>query len=129
MNPQMASALREVDWQNRAINRAIAAGWTVMHVRPTTPGRDTRRRTTATSVSGWPDLVLIHPVHGLAFVELKRVGGRLNPAQKALLPLLDEARTAEGRPDTVLVLNPLDEPLLLAGLETGIWTGNEQGDR
>ena len=37
-----------------------------LHVRPTLPGQQSRRRTTATSVSGWPDLVLIHPDRGLA---------------------------------------------------------------
>ena len=66
MHPGVARALRESEWQQRVVNHCIGTGWIAMHVRPTLPGQQSRRRTTATSVSGWPDLVLIHPDRGLA---------------------------------------------------------------
>lgn len=41
--------------------------------------------------AGFPDLVLVHPKHGIVFVELKTRKGRLRPKQQEALEAIDAA--------------------------------------
>ncbi len=72
----------EAELQQQVVELARIAGWRVMHVRRSI-GKG-RRWTTATSVVGWPDLVLWRPGQFLA-VELKTDTGMLTVEQAAVL--------------------------------------------
>ena len=111
--------LSEAQWQCRVTDLAEALGWTVVHVRRTPTGRTTTKWTTATSIAGWPDLVLIHRHHGIAFSELKRDRGRVSAVQTGFLAVLDAAMCAMGCPDRVHVWRPADEPAVEEFLRHG----------
>lgn len=76
----------EVDPPNEKVFQAIAErlfrshDWLVFHT------YDARR-----SEPGFPDLVCVHPKHGVVFAELKMPDGRLSDAQKRWLTALDRA--------------------------------------
>jgi hypothetical protein len=72
--------VREKAWQAQVIELALLYGWFVYHT------YDSRR-----SQPGWPDLVLARPTTGeLIFVELKTDVGRLSPAQRSWLRVLED---------------------------------------
>lgn len=72
----------EAEFQAAVIDLARLAGWRVMHVRPSR-GR-AGAWTTATSISGWPDLVILG--HGrVLFCELKAQRGRVTHEQSQLI--------------------------------------------
>lgn len=72
--------MREKEWQAQVIELAVLYGWFVYHT------FDSRR-----SNAGWPDLVLCRPTTGeLIFVELKTDVGRLSPAQRSWLRVLED---------------------------------------
>ena len=81
----------EADFQADVLTLAARCRWQAMHVRrtPAAGGRPARRGawTTATSIKGWPDLVLYHPASGTGplYRELKSDTGRLTPDQKQVL--------------------------------------------
>jgi hypothetical protein len=72
--------VREKAWQQQVIELALLYGWFIYHT------YDSRR-----SQPGWPDLVLARPTTGeLIFVELKTDVGRLSPAQRSWLRVLED---------------------------------------
>lgn len=72
--------MREKAWQQQVIELALLYGWFIYHT------FDSRR-----SQPGWPDLVLARPTSGeLLFVELKTDVGRLSPAQRSWLRVLED---------------------------------------
>lgn len=72
--------LTEAQWQAQVIELAERYGWFVYHT------YDSRR-----SHAGWPDLVLARPSTGeLLYVELKTDKGRVSPAQRTWLRVLED---------------------------------------
>jgi hypothetical protein len=43
------------------------------------------------SEAGWPDLVAVHPAHGIVFLEVKTDAGRVTAAQESWLDALEAA--------------------------------------
>ncbi len=85
----------EAQWQATVIIAAQLLGWTCYHT------FDSRR-----SAHGFPDLVLVHPVHGVRWLELKSEKGKTTPAQDRWIALLQEAGERAG------VYRPSDWPLV-----------------
>jgi len=76
--------MSEADWQAQVVQLAGMLGWRHCHTRRSI-GRG-RKWTTATSVIGWPDLVLWHEQQQrLLFIELKATAGRLADTQREVL--------------------------------------------
>lgn len=95
----------EASFQQQIIDAAHYAGWLVYHT------YDSRR-----SAPGFPDLVLAHVERGVAFLELKKQGGRPTDEQKHWIETLTKA----GHRATVLWPEDLD--WLLKFLNGGPWT-------
>lgn len=72
--------MTEAAFQNSIVAAAQAAGWLVYHT------HNSQR-----SQPGFPDLVLVHPEHGLRFAECKAVNGILRPEQVVWHEALAEA--------------------------------------
>lgn len=83
--------MTESEFQSAVIEFARMRGWMVMH----TKAAQIRPGVWATPLQGnpgFPDLVLVRPVHGdVVFVELKKDGGRLSIGQKAWITALKAA--------------------------------------
>lgn len=92
--------ITEAAWQATIVAAAHATGWLVNHTRRSIGAKG--KWVTATSVTGWPDLELAHPKHGIIYAELKRENGYLTDAQAVVL---DKLRQAGGR---VFVWRPSD---------------------
>lgn len=107
--------MTEAEWQQQFLDLAHAYGWRHMHVRRSI-GKG-RRWTTATNVTGWPDLTLWHErQQRVLFVELKSADGQPSPEQVEVLASL--ARAVPGgahlfRPDDLEAARSL-----LAGVRT-----------
>jgi len=76
----LASFVTEAEFQAAILEMAQRLGWLCYHV------YDSRR-----SVPGFPDIVAVHPVHGVVFLELKTVKGRVRPEQKRWVDMLNTA--------------------------------------
>ncbi len=76
----VAEGMPEGKLQAAIIGAAQRLGWLVYHT------HDSRR-----SQAGFPDLVLVHPSHGVLFRELKTETGRLTAAQKTWIDTLTVA--------------------------------------
>jgi hypothetical protein len=83
-----APAVTETAFQAQVVELARICGWRCNHIRRSI-GKG-RRWTTATSVVGWPDLMLYRPGQFLA-VELKTDTGKLTADQSKVL---DDLRAA-----------------------------------
>lgn len=94
--------LTEAQWQQQVIDLAHALQWKHLHVRRSI-GKG-RKWTTATNVSGWPDLYLWHDRHGFAALELKSETGEATPEQLDVLAQLERAGAR------VMVARPSDLP-------------------
>jgi hypothetical protein len=82
--------MTEEDFQAQVVQLAGLLGWRHMHVRRSI-GKG-RRWTTATNVTGWPDLTLWSARHNrLIFVELKSEHGRVSDDQAEVLASLRAA--------------------------------------
>jgi hypothetical protein len=81
-------AISEASFQDAVVELAETCGWRVMHVRRSRVRGD--RWATATSVTGWPDCVILGHNRAL-FVELKSQRGRVSDEQSALLAELRDA--------------------------------------
>jgi len=81
--------MAEAVYQSKLKKALEAQGWTVLKLSKLT-------------VNGYPDLLLLHPVRGVAFVEVKGKGGRLSKLQEYRINSL----TAQGF--TALVSAPDD---------------------
>lgn len=85
-----AAAMLESEWQQQVIDLCNALQWKHCHVRKTIGRKG--RWTTATSVVGWPDLVLWHEgQQRLVFVELKTDTGIVSAEQAVVLASLRAA--------------------------------------
>ena len=85
--------LREKDFQRSVIEYAKMMGWRVYH----TPPALTRSGKWITPVQGdvgFPDLILCRPPR-LIIVELKRIGGKISPAQREWLSALQACTGVE----------------------------------
>lgn len=96
-----------------ALKQARARGWLGGHL---SNMRVVRRQVGVFAIpdkdaAGFPDLVLVHPLHGLAWIELKMPNGRLKPEQIVWLRAL---RAAGQR---VFVFYPHEQDDLLAVLD------------
>ena len=84
--------MTERDFQKAVIGLARVCGWKVAHFHDSRlqirPGVFVGDRDAA----GFPDLVLCHPKHGVAFVELKADKGRLRSEQHVWIGALHVAR-------------------------------------
>jgi hypothetical protein len=74
--------LTEEDFQVEVIQTAHASGWKAAHFRPALTARGFRTPVTGDG-AGFPDLVLVHPRHGVIFVELKTERGTISAEQLA----------------------------------------------
>jgi hypothetical protein len=92
---------REKDFQRAVIDLARLTGWRVHHTRPALTRRG-RWLTPIQGDAGFPDLVLVRAGR-VIFAELKRVGGKPTPAQRAWLEALQAC----------------------AGVEVYLWTPND----
>lgn len=72
--------LSEKQWQAQIVAEAKRFGWLVYH-----------SWTSLNSAKGFPDLVLVHPRHGVVFAELKTATGRVTADQQRWLDLLSMA--------------------------------------
>lgn len=79
------AGLSEEQFQAQVVQVAKSLGWMVYHT------FDSRR-----SASGFPDLVLVHPVQGVLFRELKTVRGVVSAAQRRWLVSLVAAGADAG---------------------------------
>jgi hypothetical protein len=75
----------ERDFQRRVMHLAAVTGWTAFHFndsrRQVRPGVFVGDRDSA----GFPDLILVHPLHGVAFAELKAERGRVSDKQREVI--------------------------------------------
>src|SRR5690606_3850898 len=76
----LAAAMSEAELQDAIVAAARLHGWATYHT------RDSRG-----SDRGFPDLVLVHPRHGVYFAELKSASGRVTADQRAWLDQLRRA--------------------------------------
>ena len=95
-----ALSCSEAAFTDLVVETARRFGWLVSHPRParTKDGW----RTAVQGDAGYPDLTMVHRVHGVVFAELKMARGRLAPAQDAWIT---ELRAAGA---TVFVWRPAD---------------------
>lgn len=70
----------EKAFQRQVENMATLHGWWTWH------DEDSRRNT-----AGLPDLICIHPRHGVVWIELKTEKGKVRDAQRDILLLLRKA--------------------------------------
>lgn len=83
----MAAKISEADFQRQVIELAEICGWRVLHIRKSIKGAK-GGWTTTTSISGWPDLMIMRPPDGLIFAELKVKPNRTSDSQDEVLAYL-----------------------------------------
>lgn len=76
----LAELVSEQSFHHAVTEMAERLGWLTFH------DNDSRRND-----PGFPDLLCIHPDHGLIWLELKTVRGRLRPIQRQWIDLLQMA--------------------------------------
>jgi hypothetical protein len=69
--------IAERQFQDTVVQMAGLLGWLVFH------DQDSRR-----NVAGFPDLVLVHPEHGVLWLELKTMVGRVRADQRIWIDAL-----------------------------------------
>jgi hypothetical protein len=85
-----ARNMTEAQLQTAVMRLARALGWLTYHT-----------QFSIRSVPGFPDLLMVHPQHGLVALELKTSRGRVGPAQQDWI-------TALGRHIYARVIRPSD---------------------
>ena len=93
-------------WQAQVVELARILGWQYLHVRRSI-GKG-RKWATTTNVIGWPDLLLWHPKHGFAAIELKVGRNRVTAEQVEVLRSLERAGAR------ILVAYPSELPAVQA---------------
>lgn len=96
--------MTEAEFQQQVIDAAHLFGWQHLHIRRTI-GRK-RQWVTSTNLIGWPDLLLWHPKHGFAALELKVRPNKATVEQVDVLGSLAAAGAA------ALVVYPEDWPMV-----------------
>lgn len=91
------------EFQAKVIELAHSLGWAHLHVRRAQRGDGVW--TTATNLSGWPDLLFWAPARGFVAIELKVGRDKPRPAQLAVLSSLEAA----GARTMVAYPNQMDE--------------------
>jgi hypothetical protein len=71
----------EESFLGQVLEYARLFGWRCFHARPAETARGVRTAVQGDGV-GFPDLVLVHPHHGVLVAELKREAGKLKPEQE-----------------------------------------------
>lgn len=96
-----ALAITETEWQTQVVELAHLLRWQHLHVRRSI-GKGRSWQTT-TNIVGFPDLLLWHPQHGFAALELKSETGKATDEQVAVLASLAAAgaRTMIARPSDI----------------------------
>jgi hypothetical protein len=61
--------MAEKDYQRKLKAEAESNGWTVIKL-------------VRATVNGYPDLICLHPIRGVLFIEVKDVGGKLSKLQE-----------------------------------------------
>jgi hypothetical protein len=112
MTAASAPPITEKEWQEQVVHLASIFGWDHNHTRRSI-GRG-QRWTTATSKVGFPDLLLWHPRHGIAAIELKVGSNRPTAEQLQVLAGLQAAGAK------VMVAHPDDFEAVRALLERGL---------
>lgn len=100
----VARAMSEDELKANVLDAAASLGWLAHHDRPARTGAGAW----ATHIEGdpgFPDLVLAHPRHGIAFVELKAERGTVRPDQRRWL---DDLTNGAPPGVTVAVWRPRD---------------------
>ena len=69
--------ITEKQFQAQVLDLARIFGWQWVHFRPAQTTRGWRTPVQGPLGEGWPDLILVHPKHGVRFIELKV--GRATP--------------------------------------------------
>lgn len=100
----MTTAISHEAWQAQVVELAHIYHWQHLHVRRTV-GRG-KKWVTATNLKGFPDLLLWHPRHGFAALELKVGRDKPTPDQVAVLASLRAAGAV------ALVVYPDDLPIV-----------------
>lgn len=83
--------MTEDDFQQQVTDLADLYGWDWVHHRPAQTSKGWRTPVSGTMGKGWPDLVLVRTRadhRRLLWVELKTAGGKVDPAQVAVLSVL-----------------------------------------
>jgi hypothetical protein len=88
VQPRLALAVTEAQWQTTVLQIARLRGWRVAHFRPARTERGWRTPVAADG-AGFPDLVLIRD--RVVFAELKSRTGRVSPGQHVWLDALEHA--------------------------------------
>jgi VRR-NUC domain len=79
--------ISEAELQQAVIETARTFGFLVAHFRPAKTNKGWRTPVSADG-KGFPDLVMVHPLRGLMFAELKSDRGNLSPDQKRWITAL-----------------------------------------
>lgn len=74
--PPMGDASEKL-FQDQVVQLARVCGWLTFHAVP----HQVRPGVWRSDGRGFPDLVLVHPRHGVLFAELKTLKGRMTPDQ------------------------------------------------
>ena len=74
---QLANAMTEAELQERVVEAAKQLGWWVFH------DYDARM-----NKAGFPDLLMIHPEHGMLWRELKRQNGKATVDQAFVIDMI-----------------------------------------
>lgn len=75
-----AAPATEHDYYRTILEGAHALGWRAVHFRPALTAHGYRTAVMGDG-KGWPDWMLVHPIGGVVFVEVKRDGVKLDPEQ------------------------------------------------
>lgn len=110
-------SLSEKQFQSQVIELARTLGWLVAHF------HDSRRQVTRPDgkrffigdkdAKGFPDVCMVHPKHGVVFMELKKELGKTTPDQDEWIAALKRAG------ETVLVARPSTWDHLVDWLQKG----------
>lgn len=104
--------MTEAELQRSVLELAAMFGWRVAHFRAARTAHGWRTAVAADG-AGFPDLVLVHPEHGVIFAELKSSKGTLTDEQRAWAVALTAARARW------YCWRPSDWPEVVATLSNG----------
>lgn len=81
----------ETEFQNAVAELAQSLGWMVAHFRTSRTKSGGYSTAVQYDGKGFPDLVLVHPVRGVLFREMKSEKGSLRPDQRVWIEKLEKA--------------------------------------